>query len=157
MGKSGVAISIITNREAFILRKFEEQLGIQIQRRVLSEGKLLRPEQLRSNSSSSARISREATASRSKPPGSESFNTMDRRNSNSDSRKASTIDLPTRKSQSSTGASVSSIQDSAAAEQKAALNSARSKDRQRERDKKNKGAPKWLKAKKEQGPDTPTQ
>jgi superfamily II DNA/RNA helicase len=157
MGKSGVAISIITNREAFILRKFEEQLGIQIQRRVLSEGKLLRPEQLRSNISSSARISREATASRAKPPGSESFNNIDRRNSNSDSRQASNPDLQTRKSQSSNGASVSSIQNSATAEQKAALNSARSKDRQRERDKKNKGAPKWLKAKKEQGSDTPTQ
>ncbi|MDF2671383.1 MAG: box helicase protein, partial [Paenibacillus sp.] len=137
MGKSGVTVSIITDREAFILRKFEDQLGISIERRILSEGKLLKPEHVRSNSGSAPRARQDSTAGRSAEKPS-------RVNANEKKRPAA-----------GTSTGTDSIKPPAA-EAKAAVSSPRSKDRERERDKKNKGAPKWLKAKKEQGSNPTT-
>jgi ATP-dependent RNA helicase DeaD len=95
MGKPGTTISIVSDRELFILRKFEQELGIRIEPRHLFEGKLLTPEQAK------RAFSRRRPAT---PP-------------------------PRTK---------------AAPEE-------RKKRNDRERDRKNKGAPKWLKAKRESG------
>ncbi|MCG7212978.1 DEAD/DEAH box helicase [Paenibacillus mucilaginosus] len=47
MGRKGMAVSIVTPRQQFILEKFEKALGITIERRVMSHGRLIDPEQER--------------------------------------------------------------------------------------------------------------
>ncbi|MCZ8519220.1 MULTISPECIES: DEAD/DEAH box helicase [Paenibacillus] len=47
MGRKGMAVSIITPRQQFIMEKFEKALGITIERRMMSHGRLIDPEQER--------------------------------------------------------------------------------------------------------------
>lgn len=157
MGKNGVSISIITDREAFILRKFEEQLGIRIESRVLAEGKLLRPDELRRGAGAARRNGTDAAGSGRKPFAATAradapagAQATPRRGaaasgaSGQGARKPAVHGGEPRPSARGAGAVQAKPEQRAAASAKA-----QDRNRTRERDKKNKGAPKWLKAKQE--------
>ncbi|MFK7694115.1 DEAD/DEAH box helicase [Paenibacillus sp. HJGM_3] len=147
MGKQGVTVSIVAEREAFILRKFEEQLGIRIERRTLAEGKLLAP--------GAARRGAGTRAGGRPSPG------PDARRGNTTVADVSATPKPAaaaaeRPPQGPAPAARKRADGSgAAAAPSAAAGKAKARERERERDKKNKGAPKWLKAKQSQRPDPP--
>jgi superfamily II DNA/RNA helicase len=47
MGKPGMVITIITHQERFIMDKFSKRLGIKLMERIMSHGKLVSPEEFR--------------------------------------------------------------------------------------------------------------
>ncbi|WP_042163833.1 DEAD/DEAH box helicase [Paenibacillus gorillae] len=137
MGKSGTVVSIITPQELFIMDKFRKQLGIELPEKAMYRGKLMTPEEARSASATS-RFSKpdksDYPSAAKKPVSRPQFAPVERdsvrnepkaRIGVADTQKAAVSRAPKQPS---------------AAKQK----------QEKQRDKKNKGAPKWLKAKREE-------
>ncbi|WNR45703.1 DEAD/DEAH box helicase [Paenibacillus roseipurpureus] len=139
MGREGTSISIVTTKELFIIEKFEKQLGITIEPKSLYEGRLVDPAQDRS--AAAMRSRREAA----RPSGAPT------RGSSAGSRDAAAPAGAVRVS-AATPSEARSPRDAAPAKPAAAGvkpaggGKAVSKA-QRERDRKSKGAPRWLKEK----------
>lgn len=137
MGREGTTISIVTPKEQFILEKFEKQLGITIAPKAMYEGRLVDPAQDRS--AATMRSRREAARPRGAAPV---------RSGSAGSRDAAAPAGAVRTSAAPTDARESSAAPAKPAAPKitAAGGKAVSKA-QRERDRKSKGAPRWLKEK----------
>ncbi|WP_346010372.1 DEAD/DEAH box helicase [Paenibacillus sp. SYP-B3998] len=139
MGRKGTAISIVTPKELFILDKFEKQLGITIAPKAMYEGKIVDPSQDRSASTmrtrrEAARSPRGAAPVRGTSPSTRQASAPEARiNSAAPVR---SVD-PSSSAPRSNGNGSGSGRTLSPAAQKA----------QRERDRKSKGAPRWLKAK----------
>ncbi|MDR6881490.1 DEAD/DEAH box helicase [Bacillus sp. 3255] len=138
MGRQGTAISIVTPKEQFILEKFEKQLGITIAPKAMYEGRLVDPALDRS--AAAMRSRREAARPRGAAPASGGF---------AGSREAAAPAGAVRTSAAAADAregSGAAPARPAAPGRTAAAGKAVSKA-QRERDRKSKGAPRWLKEK----------
>jgi ATP-dependent RNA helicase DeaD len=122
MGRKGTAISIITRKEQFILDKFEKALGITIQPKAMYEGRIVDPADDRSVA---AKRSRRAEA---RPAGGDAAGSREG---------AARGGSPVAAKPAFAGGAPAAASGKAAGPSKA----------QRERERKNKGAPKWLKAK----------
>ncbi|WP_248927754.1 DEAD/DEAH box helicase [Paenibacillus hamazuiensis] len=126
MGRRGTAISIVTPKEEFILGKFEKALGIRIERKAMYAGKVVDPAaqrpaaaKKRGGAGTAARVSGFAPAEPGTPPA--------RRGA----------------------AAAPGVRPAAAAKSSPppANKAAEKTAKQRERDRKSKGAPRWLKEK----------
>ncbi|WP_166240512.1 DEAD/DEAH box helicase [Paenibacillus turpanensis] len=120
MGRGGSVISIITERQRFIIRKFAASLGLDIEEQALLHGKLADPEEARRRTRGAARPGARAPGARiAARPGSK-------------------------------GASDRQPHGAAGASKKSEpVPAARKPKTDRKRDQKDKGAPKWLKEKRE--------
>jgi len=130
MGRKGTAISIVTAKEQFIIGKFEKALGIKIEHKAMYAGKVIDPASLRgaarkqNGKASSARVTgfvpagREASSRRGSPVEARAASTGLTPSVKPDKKKASSTEKATQKRQ-----------------------------KERESDRKNKGAPRWLKEK----------
>lgn len=135
MGRGGIVVSICTKKERFIIEKFEKKLGIPIRHKAMYEGRLVDPEEL-------ARWKKKRTQSPRKPTPAASGAAAKAEE------KGGMANRPAGKAGSgSSSAAVSPVTESAA--------SAKKRSTERERDKKNKGAPRWLKEKWEQNREQP--
>ncbi|AIY08442.1 DEAD/DEAH box helicase [Paenibacillus polymyxa] len=123
MGRKGLVVSVVTDRETFIMRKFSRELGIDIAERVLYGGRVVVP--------------RPADAKRAPVRPSET-------RSNSNGTVTENRKTPVRTEAGRPGRN--SVNGSAPGKSKGAALSKAGKA-QRERDRKNKGAPRWLKEK----------
>lgn len=140
MGREGTSISIVTSRELFIIEKFEKQLGITIEPKAMYEGRLVDPAQDRS--AATMRSRREAARPSGAAP------------SRSGSAGARDAAAPAGAVRVSAAAPEASVQRDAAPARPAAAAGAKPaaagkavSKAQRERDRKSKGAPRWLKEK----------
>lgn len=149
MGKKGVAASIITERERFIMRKFADALHIDLQEHVLKGGAVLTLEQQQEREESYRASRAEAAAARSSRPAS----TPSVKKEKVSSETRSTV-----KSDVNTESSVKSNPDSTrpterdfkprTASPAAKVNPKTDKKKRKPKvDTKSKGAPKWLKEK----------
>ncbi|MBP1993359.1 DEAD/DEAH box helicase [Paenibacillus eucommiae] len=170
MGRKGTAISIITRKELFILDKFERALGITIAPKAMYDGRVVDPADDRS---ASARRDRKAAASR--PAGGDVQASARGRADAGAARVSAVSGAPAARSASAEAAgeavrgsaavakpaAVAGAAASAAAAGAGGAGGASAGKREagkkpgqskaaRERERKNKGAPKWLKAKREQ-------
>ncbi|WP_433943984.1 DEAD/DEAH box helicase [Paenibacillus sp. SN-8-1] len=118
MGRKGLAVSLVTPREEFIIRKFSKELGIEFIQRALYGGRIVEPREAGAARTSSA--GRPRTERGGRPAG--GYDNKDK--NGSISRKAG-------------GAAKANRSESPTSERKL----------DRHRDRKNKGAPKWLKDK----------
>lgn len=119
MGRSGMVISIVTDRQTFIMKKFNRELGITIEEKALYGGKVRSPREV---SSGAARTANSGSFTRAKE------------------------NNPARQSQGKP-AKVSGQTGTRSTSGKVS----QERQSERERDRKNKGAPKWLKNKPPQG------
>ncbi len=161
MGKKGTVVSIVTEREEFIMRKFSREIGESIQQRVLQDGKVLSldeqkaysaPRHARTGSASHNMSNgnkqdshKQDSSKRSSSIRSNSSNTSNGSNSGNSGKTTST----TNSGRNSTSRTAPSSERSERAG-RSANTSGRSplkSQRDRDRDRKNKGAPKWLKEK----------
>lgn len=126
MGRSGSSISIVTEQELFIIRKFEKQLGIAFQQKAMFKGNVVEPHEARSKAAIST-VRKAAGGTR----------TLGAASIRNEKEKAA-VKLPQK----------AEAVDSAPVANKAS-------GRERERDSKNKGAPRWLKQKSGQNPNRP--
>lgn len=137
MGRQGLAVSIITNREEFIIRKFSRELGIDIKLRRLYGGKVIDPSSAETGSRNGGRV---RSTDRSKS----SDRTVRTSNSSRElgSRGSIAGPLSTKgERQPNLRSDSPGLKDSAQGK----LTAGRKKERNQ--DSKNKGAPKWLKEK----------
>ena len=131
MGRTGIVLSIITDRQAFIIKKFTKELQTPIGLRLMSSGKVIKPGE---------EISRTRNVSQ---------NTNDKLIANVQNPslnkpvKAEIVERPQPRVSSE---SITSVGQSPETPRKPARNPGASKS-ERERVRKNKGAPKWLKNK----------
>jgi ATP-dependent RNA helicase DeaD len=146
MGRKGTAISIITKKELFILEKFEKALGITILPKAMYQGRILDPTEDRS---AAAVRSRNATAS--PQGGAASALGKAARVRDNNAANGGRRDAVAGPSAHGNGNDADATAKPAAAAGKAAVGSKTGGPSKsaRERERKNKGAPKWLKAKQE--------
>lgn len=127
MGRKGLALSIITPREQFIMNKFSKTLGIEIGQRAMFQGKVVDPGQERGPRREGKKpTERQGTSGEAAP--------AERR----DSQGAG----PSQGKPARVSAKAAPAQQKAPDKRKP----------ERERDRKNKGAPKWLKEKQQGNP-----
>jgi ATP-dependent RNA helicase DeaD len=165
MGKPGMVITIITHQERFIMDKFSKRLGIKLTERVMSHGKLVSPEEFRLQGGQfgSRPAGRDREPNREQQAEQRAFGRQER------TRAASVSSAETFRRPSSERPAVRKPVDterprfgtdkpagaSAEAQPRVRTNAnkpqgAKSKaqtERQRQKDMKDKGAPKWLKEK----------
>ncbi|WP_281889253.1 DEAD/DEAH box helicase [Paenibacillus sp. YYML68] len=170
MGRRGLAISIITHKQKFIMEKFEKALDIVIQRKILSHGKLFDPRensrlaagaeagnarklvkvqparQEQNGSGTDAQVDAETGGERRSNglPGGHSVRQQPSGAQGTSGRAAKSNGNAAKSGQAS-GGKQSQGGGKKAAQPPAPSN--RALEREKERDRKNKGAPKWLKAK----------
>lgn len=113
MGRSGMVISIVTDRQTFIMRKFNRELGISIEEKAMFGGKVRSP---REATSTNARAPRVGSSSPARITAGQSQGKQAKVSAKGDTRNSSGKVSQERQSE-------------------------------RERDRKNKGAPKWLRKK----------
>lgn len=140
MGRQGTTISIVTPREQFILDKFEKQLGITIAPKAMYEGQLVDPAQDRS--AAAMRSRREASRPRGAAPVSSGIAGSQVAAAPAGAVRASAASTDAREA----GGAAPAPARPAAPGRTAGAGKAVSKA-QRERDRKSKGAPRWLKEK----------
>jgi len=134
MGKKGTAISIITPKERFIINKFSKSLGITIEEKEMAYGKVLDPGERRSGPKAANRTRVEPARRRSGEADGETLGGSPRETAaRPDALKARTASLAPKPKQ--------------AAVKPASVPDKRKTEREREKDRKNKGAPRWLKEK----------
>lgn len=154
MGKKGTAISIITGKERFIINKFEKTLGIDIQEKELSYGKVVDPGQGRPNAEyrrAPVEPARRSGQSAAEPNPAPSARNGQSASPKLDLAKARVSAVPSRSA--SREVSPRDVQgDTLSKPSSSAQPNKRKNDRVREKDRKNKGAPRWLKDK--QNPPT---
>ncbi|MUT65879.1 DEAD/DEAH box helicase [Paenibacillus sp. NEAU-GSW1] len=152
MGRTGTVVSIVTPQEIFIMDKFRKQLGIELPEKAMYRGKLTTPEEARKATVSArnekpnggfAKPVRSSDARSLSAPSTERGNTGLNRSQNLGSNDAK-VKIGVFEAEAETqGRKPSSTA-------KAAKQPSIAKQKQeRQRDKKDKGAPKWLKAKRE--------
>ena len=126
MGRKGTAISIVTPKELFILGKFEKQLGIQIAPKAMYEGRIVDPAEDRSAAAKRSRTQAARPAGSAAPARGPATGTA----------RAGAGQAATRGEAREAATAKPAVRVSAAA-----------RKAERERDRKSKGAPRWLKAK----------
>lgn len=131
MGREGTSITLITAQERFIIDKLEKQLSIQVEPKLLAEGRILSPE--------------EAGVRRSR--GFERMLQGEGERKDAPARGTAATGLPTKTAKAAVSSQSPAKPASKPAKPKA----------DRERDRKNKGAPKWLKEKRENASPQPKQ
>lgn len=131
MGKNGIVVSILTRKEWFIIEKFEKKLGIPIRHKALYEGQLVSPEELEELKRRNARPARKPAPAASSAAAKHTV-------------KTSALPDPGQ------GTDRARADKNLQQPQASAASSAKKRAAERERDKKNKGAPKWLKEKRDQ-------
>jgi len=149
MGRKGTVMSIVTPQELFIVDKFRKQLEITLDERTMFRGKLLNEEQLRE----ATKFKRNASDSK----GSAKSKSMDKQNLRQGRQSVSDASSSIEETSQSPKVKRSSVSKPAHASEtskpKAAqpVKSQKSAAKQeRKRNNKDKGAPKWLKAKREE-------
>ncbi|WP_245855744.1 DEAD/DEAH box helicase [Paenibacillus rigui] len=152
MGKRGTAISIITPKERFIINKFSKTLGIDIQERELSYGKAVEPGQERKWDEQ--RRARVEPARRSSPGTAEPKPADKPAPPKLEAAKARISAEPARPVKSSAPAEASNGAAPVKQPSAAAPANKRKNDRVRTKERKNKGAPRWLKEKQQNKPTT---
>ncbi|GAA4855196.1 DEAD/DEAH box helicase [Paenibacillus vulneris] len=134
MGKKGTAISIITPKERFIINKFSKSLGITIEEKEMAYGKVLDPGERRSGPKAANRTRVEPARRRSGEANGETLGGSPKETAaRPDALKARTASLAPKPKQ--------------AAVKPASVPDKRKTERERQKDRKNKGAPRWLKEK----------
>lgn len=138
MGKKGTVVSLVTEREEFIMRKFSREIGESIQQRVLQDGKVFSPDELKAYS-----------APRHARTGGSGHNKSNSSKQDSSKRSSSNSTSTTNGGRNTTGRTGQSSERSERAKGSASTSgrSPLKSQRDRERDRKNKGAPRWLKDK----------
>jgi ATP-dependent RNA helicase DeaD len=132
MGRAGTVVSIVTPQELFIMEKFRKQLGIDLSERTMFRGKLLTEEELREATRPFAARHEAKLAERSDVQQAK--------------RSSERKEAPSAVKEAKPEAAIKGIP--AAPKPKPAAKPAPKKV-ERKREGKNKGAPKWLKAKRE--------
>lgn len=162
MGRKGTAISIVTPRELFIMDKFAKSLGIDLQRRIMSHGKVFEAKPVRGNAAGGPGTDSKNRAERSKRDGrpampreiagkhslraaGEGRQEASPMRGRSGQLRAETAGSPGQRQAAGIGATGSTP----AKRSVSAAPDKRRTERERERERKNKGAPRWLKAKPE--------
>jgi superfamily II DNA/RNA helicase len=163
MGKSGWSVSIVTEREMFIIRKFEKQLGIAIRRKAMYKGEIVEPHQV-----PAAGRTRPAGADKRAPKRADAADA--KRGVRGDETAAIAARPAKRQGEPKLAAGSASVAGSASApaaaaavpgtssrrgdaasrsavKPGAAVPASRKRAQEREIDRKNKGAPRWLKQK----------
>ncbi|SFS50247.1 Superfamily II DNA and RNA helicase [Paenibacillus sp. BC26] len=159
MGKPGTVISIVTRNQLFIMDKFRKQLGIELQEKTMSHGKLWNPgEEQGGRGASFGGETRGASARAGAGAGAGagkagvSAARPARPATAADSRPAAANDRSSAEASGSggerIGASAGRPQAAAKPASKQPVKPTKSK-RDQEKERKNKGAPKWLKAKRD--------
>ncbi|MDF2724354.1 MAG: box helicase [Paenibacillus sp.] len=143
MGRSGLSISIVTEQELFIIRKFEKQLGIAFVQKSMFKGKIVEPaaeplERASDNANANASV---ASIRESKG----GFRTMGAASLRNEREKLAAKPTPRPAAELAAAPAVKATEPA----------KSKAKPKASERDRKNKGAPRWLKQKAEQsaGPD----
>ncbi|AJY73626.1 DEAD/DEAH box helicase [Paenibacillus beijingensis] len=165
MGRPGTVVNIVTPQEIFIMDKFRKQLGIELPEQVMYKGELHSPDSLRrrpASASSSAGKRRTATAAHPEPQNGKKDRPQQQYGRDE---KEVTVHGAAQREAAARGARSHKGAQSAAQSRpgagagaahpsrgktKADERSGKSKA-QRERERKDKGAPKWLKAKRSGG------
>ncbi|WP_311198919.1 DEAD/DEAH box helicase [Paenibacillus hexagrammi] len=147
MGRKGTAISIITPKEKFILGKFEKELGIKIVPKSMYEGRIVDPADDRSAAAMRSRrqAARPAGGAASPRSGGGQAAVAREGAAPADAVRVSAAGPAARGPQGGAAAAKPAARTGAAAGGRAASPAARKAER--ERDRKSKGAPRWLKAK----------
>ncbi|PYI52149.1 DEAD/DEAH box helicase [Paenibacillus flagellatus] len=151
MGASGFSISIATEQEMFILRKFEKQLGIVISRKAMYKGAVVEPDEARgagggtrpaakTGAAGKERARTAAATAPAKPP-----------------RRTAAAATPTPAPQPDAPPRAAAKPPAPETARAPVPARAKAKAAERERDRKNKGAPRWLKEKAERGGPKPQQ
>ncbi|RKN85350.1 DEAD/DEAH box helicase [Paenibacillus ginsengarvi] len=159
MGRSGLSVSIATEQEMFIIRKFEKQLGIVIHRKAMYKGQVVEPHEARGPAVRSVgklagsrpaapRKSEEASAGLSSAAG-KAARGEEPSDSSAQSRQPDVSSLRSRSGGFRTMGAASLRNEK---EKTRSGGPSREKAGERERDRKNKGAPRWLKEKQERDP-----
>ncbi|MEW9702901.1 DEAD/DEAH box helicase [Paenibacillus sp. SI8] len=152
MGRKGTAISIVTPKELFIMNKFEKQLGITIAPKAMYEGQIVDPAQNRSAAAMRSRREAARPAGGAAPARGPAASARDTAAPVAGTARISAAAPAARGERDAAAAAKPAARSGVAAGGKAASPAAQKA--QRERDRKSKGAPRWLKAK-QQGKDTP--
>lgn len=168
MGRSGWSVSIVTPQEMFIIRKFEKQLGIVIREKAMYKGKVVEPHEVRRGVAVSAAEStakpaarRNGNAAANKPAGAQPNPPFAAGDRPEDERRAVRRPAEPASLRASKGgfrtlgaASLRNEQENAGqkpAQVRQSAKPAAGKAKANEQERKNKGAPRWLKDK--QGPN----
>lgn len=139
MGRKGLSVSLVTRQQEFIMRKFAQELGTKIEERVWSGGKALTPEEARAAGGVQRRPGKTA-GPRPNAEASLPRRTASPQPGNGAGAAAKTAGATPLERRSSSPGGRTGTPGSAPAGGKGRSD--------RERDRKNKGAPKWLKDKK---------
>ncbi|MFD0695089.1 DEAD/DEAH box helicase [Paenibacillus sp. GCM10027628] len=145
MGRKGTAISIVTPKELFILDKFEKQLGITIAPKAMYEGRIVDPSQDRSAAAMRGRRQAARPAGGAAPARGPAASARDAAAPASGTARISAAAPGARGERSGAAAAKPAARVNTAAGGKAVSPAVRKAER--ERDRKSKGAPRWLKAK----------
>jgi len=174
MGRSGWSVSIVTEQEMFIIRKFEKQLGIVIRQKAMYKGKVVEPHEVRSGAERTGTKER-TPGGRSRGAGDEARVSENRPGVKAEKREPAAERTPGGAQPASAGlqrrpaegsslrsatggfrtlgaASLRNERERSAAPRPAAAGKERAGER--DRDRKNKGAPRWLKEKRDRDPST---
>ncbi|MDF2714113.1 MAG: box helicase [Paenibacillus sp.] len=158
MGRSGLSVSIVTEHELFIIRKFEKQLGIVINQKAMYKGKVVEPDEVRGHAARTANTAaandpaRRGPASNAKPAADKAA-AVSSHEGVPTAQRAYSIRSATGGFRTPGAASIRNGREAAKskpeqAPAKPAAGKPKPSERERERDRKNKGAPRWLKEKK---------
>ncbi|WP_312029603.1 DEAD/DEAH box helicase [Paenibacillus sedimenti] len=146
MGRKGTAVSIVTPKELFILEKFEKQLGITIAPKAMYEGRIVDPDHNRSAAAMRSRRQGARPSGGVAPArGGPAASARDAAVPAAGTVRISAAAPGARGARSAAAAAKPAARINAAAGGKGASPAARKAER--ERDRKSKGAPRWLKAK----------
>lgn len=149
MGKSGLSLSIVTPQQTFIMRKFARELGIGIGERVLYGGKILPPEEMRGGAGPRGQKPRSGgsavrTAGIRPHAAAEAGTPREASRGGQGAPRGGREAAPAGRGQGAPGVPGARGRGTAAP-------AGKPRNAQRERDRKNKGAPKWLKDKRSGG------
>lgn len=145
MGRRGISATIVTEQELFIIRKFEKQLGIQIHAKELYFGRIVNPDKKKIMKASQVRKS--AGSATTRVPTANAGATANANGKPAASASGVKSSAP-KTSAAKAPAAKSPATKSPAAITPAATRPAKAK--KRKADRKNKGAPRWLKEKMKQ-------
>ena len=157
MGRSGTVLSIVTERERFLIDKYAKALGIEIAEKILYGGEIIDAAAARGRQRSGGTVneggSRPGTARTSTPASPGNDGAKQRREAAAG---ANPVDHSRKASRPAGGpagpSSRAAVTSTTGSSSKPAAAPARGrKDRDRERERKMKGAPKWLKEKRKDG------
>ncbi|MEF3307170.1 DEAD/DEAH box helicase [Paenibacillus sp. GYB003] len=152
MGRSGWSVSIVTEQEMFIIRKFEKQLGIAVHRKAMYKGQVVEPHEVRGGPARGAggrdNGGREASARQADKPARAEAGGKPGAGSAADRRP---LLARTGGFRTMGAASIRNERENAPSHPETAQ---RKKASERAADRKNKGAPRWLKEKQNRDPNS---